>query len=264
MLNDITLGRYIPVDSVVHRLDPRTKLGAAAIVMVALFTRKGFEVFPGPGLFLIAAVVLSGLPVWTILRNLRPFLYLFLFTFCLQSLLTPGESIEILRVFNIAPTVEGVREGTFFLLRLMFLVITASLLSLTTAPIELADGLERLLRPFSRIGFPAHEMAMMTMIALRFIPTLIDEAERLKKAQLARGASFEGGLLTKAKRLLPLLVPLFLSAFRKADTLALAMEVRGYRGGEGRTSFTVLHFRRRDYLTLACCLLTVSGIPVFL
>jgi energy-coupling factor transport system permease protein len=230
--------------------------------MVALFARKDFEAFPGPGLLLIVAVALSKLPVWTILRNLRPFIYLFLFTFCLHSLLTPGKPIETLRVFNVAPTAEGAREGAFFLLRLAFLVITASLLSLTTAPIELADGLERLLRPFSRIGFPAHEMTMMTMIALRFIPTLIDETERLKKAQLARGASFEGGLLTKAKRLLPLLVPLFLSAFRKADTLALAMEVRGYSGGEGRTSFTVLQFKRRDYLVLACCLLTISGVPL--
>ena len=259
MLNDITLGRYIPADSVVHRLDPRTKLGATVLIMVALFIGHGFEVFIGPWLLLFMAVVLSGLPVWIIVRNLRPFVYLFLLTFCLHSLLTPGRPIEVLQVFHVAPTVEGVRQGTFFLTRLIFLVITASLLSLTTAPIELADGIERFLRPLVRIGFPAHEVAMMTMITLRFIPTLIDEAERLKKAQLARGASFEGGPLTKAKRLLPLLIPLFISAFRKADVLALAMEVRGYRGGTGRTSFTVLQLRGRDYIALACCLLAISG-----
>lgn len=259
MLRDIALGRFVPAESVVHRLDPRTKLFVAGGAMAALFADSGFSVFLAPGLLLSLAVALCGLPVRLLARNLRPFCYLLLLTLCLNSFLIPGRPIEELRLFGQAPSVEGMRQGAFLMLRLAFMVTIASVVSLTTAPIELADGVERCLRPLERLRFPAHQAAMMTMIALRFIPTLIDEAERLKKAQIARGATFDGGPVTRAKRLLPLLVPLFVSAFRHADQLAVAMEVRGYQSNARRSNYSVLQLGRGDYLAMAGALVILAG-----
>ena len=255
LLSDITLGRYVPADSIVHRLDPRAKLISACALMVALVAVRGFLPLFGLAGFLGPIVLLSRLPIRFVLRSLRPFIWLFAFTLLLHAFLTSGRPLPPFPIGGVTLTGEGLKLGAFFALRLLLLILGASLVTLTTSPIDLTDGLESLLRPFRKVGLPAHELAMMMTIAPRFVPTFIDEAERLRKAQLARGASFSGGLIRKVKSLVPLLVPLFLSAFRRADQLALAMESRCYRGGEGRTTFNLLKFRARDYLALICVLL---------
>ena len=180
------------------------------------------------------------------MKNLRPFSWLIGLTILLHLLLTPGRLLPGFPIAGVAATEEGLQQGLFFGCRLGLLIVTATLLTLTTSPIELTDALERVLRPLKRVGLPAHELAMMMVIALRFIPTLMEEADRLRKAQLARGATFSGGVVRKLKSLVPLLVPLFVSAFRKADQLAMAMESRCYRGDQGRTTFRPLVFRARD------------------
>ena len=239
-LSEITLSQYFPGYSVVHRLDPRTKFLAILFLMVAVLFSKSF-VFYFVLIGLVGGVIrLSRLPFGYVVRNVRPFVRLILLTFVFHAC-----SLHPLRV-----TVEGMAEGALFGLRLAILILVASLLTLTTSPIDLTDGLERLMGPLRRFRVPVHELAMMMVIALRFIPLLIEEADRLRKAQISRGASFEGGWIRKAKSLIPLLVPLFLSAFRKADQLALAMEARSYRGGEGRTSFTQLKLEAKDRVAL--------------
>ena len=239
-LNDITLGQYFPGDSVVHRLDPRTKFTAILLLMSAALFSRSF-VFYFVLLGLVGGVIrLSRLPFGYVVRNVRPFVWLILLTFIFHAC-----ALHPLRL-----TAEGMAQGALFGLRLAILILVASLLTLTTSPIDLTDGLERLMAPLRRVRVPVHELAMMMVIALRFIPLLIEEADRLRKAQISRGASFEGGWIRKAKSLIPLLVPLFLSAFRKADQLALAMEARSYRGGEGRTSFTQLKLEAKDRVAL--------------
>lgn len=246
LLSDITLGKYVEVDSPLHRLDPRTKFLATAALMMALLTTEGFIPLLLCVPFLVLVVWCSRVPPGLVLKNLRPFLWLFFFTIVLHALLTPGATLWRLPYLDRPITVEGVQLGLFFSLRLGAVVLIASLLTLTTTPMELTDGLEKLLSPLRRFGFPAHELAMMVSIALRFIPVLVEEAERLHKAQLARGADFGGNPLRRARNLLPLLVPLFISAFSRADRLALAMESRCYRGGEGRTRYRELHFAPGD------------------
>lgn len=239
-LSDITLGQYFPGDSVVHRLDPRTKFVAILLTMSAvLFSRSFVFYFVWIGL-VGGGIRLSRLPFSYVVSNVRPFVWLILLTFVFHAF-----SLHPLRL-----TAEGVVDGALFALRLAMLILVASLLTLTTSPIDLTDGLERLLGPLRRVRVPVHELAMMMVIALRFIPLLIEEADRLRKAQISRGASFEGGWIRKAKSLIPLLVPLFLSAFRKADQLALAMEARSYRGGKGRTSFNRLKLEAQDRVAL--------------
>ena len=245
-LQDITLGKYFPADSFVHRLDPRTKFLSTLTLMIAVLATPGFAPLFLFGAFLGLAIVLSGLPAALILRNLRPFLYLFGFTFGLHALLTPGHALWVVPYLELTVTRAGLERGAFFSVRLATVIIAASLMTLTTSPMELTGGLERLLNPLRRFGFPAHELAMMVTISLRFIPVLVDEAERLRKAQLARGADFSGGPIRRARSLVPLLVPLFVSAFDRADRLALAMESRCYRGGVERTSFHVFAFSRGD------------------
>ncbi|MEW6750198.1 MAG: energy-coupling factor transporter transmembrane component T [Candidatus Latescibacterota bacterium] len=260
ILQDITLGRYIPGDSGIHRLDPRTKFLAALVLMAAVLASPGFAPLLLYCAFLALAIRLSGLPARVVLANLRPFIWLFFFTFGLHALLTQGHPVWRIPGAGFVVTREGLALGAFFSLRLAVVVVTASLMTLTTQPMELTQGLERLLAPLRRFGFPAHELAMMVSISLRFIPVLIDEAERLRKAQLARGASFGGGPIRRARSLIPLLVPLFVSAFERADRLALAMESRCYRGGEGRTSYHELRFRRGDWLAGAIVLLVTLGL----
>jgi energy-coupling factor transport system permease protein len=245
-LKNIALGKYVAVDSPVHRLDPRTKLVATLALMI---TAVQCERLPALILFSVSVLVsarLSLLPMALLLRNLRPFLWLFAFTLIMHGLMSPGVVILPIPLTDLGFSYEGLRFGAFFSLRLAVVVSLASLLTLTTSPIEITDGLERLLNPLRRFGFPAHELAMMVTIALRFIPVLIEEAERLHKAQLARGADFSGGPIRRARQLLPLLVPLFLSAFSRADRLAIAMESRCYRGGVGRTNYRLLELGRRD------------------
>jgi energy-coupling factor transport system permease protein len=208
------------------------------------------------------ASALSGLPLPFVLKNLRPFIWLFFFTFSMHALLTSGRVLWTVPYLDLEITAQGLALGAFFSLRLAVVIVAASLMTLTTAPMELTGGLERLLGPLRRFRFPVHELAMMVTISLRFIPVLIDEAERLHKAQLARGADFSGGPIRRARSLIPLLVPLFVSAFDRADRLALAMESRCYRGGDRRTSFHELAFARRDLLAGLAVLVAVLAIAV--
>ena len=263
-LQDITLGRCVRAESPIHRLDPRTKFLSALALMIAALSSPHIPPLLLFCTFLGVAIPLSGLPPALALKNLRPFIWLFFFTFALHALLTPGQLLWPIPYTDLAITREGLIRGAFFTLRLAAVVVTAALMTLTTAPLELTEGLERLLNPLRRFGFPAHELAMMVTISLRFIPVLIDEAERLRKAQLARGADFSGGPIRRARSLIPLLVPLFISAFDRADRLALAMESRCYRGGIDRTSYHELRFARRDLiagLTVVAVVAAIRTLP---
>ena len=254
ILGDIALGKYVPGSSILHRLDPRTKLLAVMLWMTAALASHGVAPVAAFCAFILAAVYLSGVPGALFLKNLRSFLWLLVMTAILHALMTPGRLLWHVPWLDLNITNEGLQSATIFTLRLGAVVTTASLLTLTTSPLELTDGIERLLRPFRRIGVPAHELAMMVSIALRFIPVLAEEAERLQKAQMARGAEFGGHPVARARKLVPLLVPLFLSAFARADRLAIAMEARGYRGGEGRTQYRQLAYRASDAVATLVCL----------
>ena len=243
-----TLGQFFPGKSPIHRLDPRTKLIATVALIVAVFMAKGFS-----GLLLIAAFVfactlLSGIKFKFLFKGLKPILFIIIFTFVL-NLFFQSSGRTLVEFAFIRITTGGLRNALFMALRLIMLVVSSQLLTLTTSPIALTDGLETLFSPLRVIHFPAHEIAMMMSIALRFIPTLMDEADKIKKAQMARGADFESGnLIKRAKSMVPLLVPLFVGAFRRADDLALAMDARCYRGGAGRTRMNQLRFGRIDLL----------------
>ena len=248
MGTDITLGRYIPGNSPVHRLDPRTKILLMIVYIVLIFVVRHMPVFVIPAVFLIAAVTLSGVPFSYVWTSLKPLRFLIVLMFFFNLFLTQGETVLFSWKF-LTLTQEGILQALFIALRLVLLVAGTSLLTLTTSPILLTDGLEKLLSPLSRIGFPAHELAMMMTIALRFIPTLMEEVDRIRKAQMARGADFESGnMIRRAKSMIPILVPLFVSAFRRADELSMAMEARCYHGGEGRTRMRELKFTRGDLL----------------
>ncbi|MFZ5754001.1 MAG: energy-coupling factor transporter transmembrane component T family protein [Bacillota bacterium] len=244
MLKDITIGQYIPGNSAIHQLDPRTKIITLVLYMVGLFLVNnvtGYAVVTG---FTALVILLSGISLKIILKGLKPLLFIIVLTLGLHLFMTSGEIIWQWGFLKI--TSQGLRQGIFMALRLIFLVTITSLLTLTTTPIALTDGIEKVLKA---LFIPAaHELAMMMTIALRFIPTLIEETEKIMKAQMARGADFDtGGLLARAKSLIPLLVPLFLSSFRRADELAMAMEARCYRGGENRTRLKQLLMGTRDY-----------------
>ncbi|HWI50953.1 MAG TPA: energy-coupling factor transporter transmembrane protein EcfT [Symbiobacteriaceae bacterium] len=248
-MNAVTVGQYFPGDSLLHRLDPRTKILAVLALSVAIFLPKAW-----PGYVLMAALVFTGVllaqvPIRFILRGLRPILIFLAITVVFNAFLTPGEALVTLGKWHI--TREGLILSVVAATRLILLVIVASLLTLTTSPIRLTDGFERLLRPFSPLGVPAHELALMMTIALRFIPTLADEADRIMRAQAARGADFQSGnAVARIKGLIPVMVPLFVAAFRRADELATAMEARGYRGGHGRTKMRELVFTGKDFVAL--------------
>lgn len=262
MTNAIVLGQFVPGDSPVHRLDPRTKILAMIAYIVLVFLVRAMPVFAVPLLFVLGALLASGVPARYALSSLRPMRWLIAFMFLINLFFTQGDRV-LLSWWIIRVTAEGVRQAVFISLRLILLVAGTSLLTLTTSPIALTDGLERLLKPLKRIRFPAHELAMMMTIALRFIPTLLEETERIRKAQMARGADFEtGGLLARARAMVPLLVPLFVSAFRRADELAMAMESRCYHGGEGRTRMHELHYARRDLLAALLIALLLAAVPV--
>ena len=244
MLKDLTIGQYVPGDSVIHRLDPRTKIISLFFYMTALFVANSPAGYLGVTLFTIFIILLSQIRFIMLLKGLKPLWIIMVLTLTLHLFLTEGTIIWQWGVLKI--TAEGLRQGAFMLLRLIYLVTITSLLTLTTSPIALTDGIEKVLKV---LYVPvAHELAMMMTIALRFIPTLIEETEKIMKAQMARGADFDsGGLLARAKSLIPLLVPLFLSSFRRADELAMAMESRCYRGGENRTRMKQLVMKQRDY-----------------
>ncbi len=263
-MSDMTLGQYFPAESVIHRLDARIKIVLAIAFMVLAFlvnTIQGYGMILG---MLLGTILLSRVPFRFVLKGLKPILFILIFTFVLNIFLTPGQTVWVhWWIFTI--TKESLLFAVQMSVRLALLVAGTSMLTLTTAPLQLTDGLESLLRPLKAIRFPVHEMAMMMSIALRFIPTLAEEADRIRKAQAARGADFDtGGLFKRAAGLVPLLVPLFVGAFRRAEELATAMEARCYHGGEGRTKLTVLHMGGRDYIGLlimvaAYLLATVGG-----
>jgi energy-coupling factor transport system permease protein len=248
MIKDITIGQFIPGDSLLHRTDPRTKILMTLIFMVLIFLITTSWGFIAVTLFTLLAVVVSDVPIKYTLRGLKPILVIVLFTAVINIFSTGGRPIwdyGILRYI----TYEGVTIAVKLALRLALIIIGGSLLTFTTTPILLTDGIEKLLNPFRRIGVPAHELAMMMTIALRFIPTLLEETDKIMKAQAARGADFDSGnLVSRAKSFIPVLVPLFVSAFRRADELATAMEARCYRGSVGRTRMRQLAFGRADII----------------
>lgn len=248
----VTIGQYIPRESAVHHLDPRTKIAAVTLLMVAIFVVRDFTGYALLTAFLLAVIGASQIPLGYVLRGLRPILFLLLLTVILNMFFSGvRDGTVVFRLGPLVATREGIMRALFIGYRLIALVAVTSLLTFTTSPVELTDGIERILRPFRRVGVPAHELAMMMTIALRFIPTLLEETEKIMKAQMARGAVFDrGGALRRARALVPVLVPLFVSAFRRADELALAMEARCYRGGEQRTRMKELRFARRDRVAL--------------
>lgn len=245
MLRDITLGQYYPGNSWVHSLDARIKITATIVYIVALFIVDNFYGFIISAAALGAVIAASKVPLKFILRGLKPVFIIIIFTFVLNLFMVKGDVVWSLGFLHI--TRQGIRTAVFLGIRLVLLIIGSSMLTLTTKPISLTDGIEKLLAPMKKIGVPAHELAMMMTIALRFIPTLLEETDKIMKAQQARGADFESGnLIRRAKSLIPILVPLFISAFRIASELAMAMEARCYRGDEGRTRMNEMKFAGKD------------------
>ena len=261
MLKDITLGQYFPGDTVVHRLDPRTKLLMVIVYIVALFLAKWVVSYAVMLAFLVTAVALSRIRPRALFKGLKPLLFIIIFTAIINVFYTKGDVLVQFWIFKI--TREGLVNAGFLVLRIVMLVTGTFLLTYTTSPIALTDGLESLLSPLKAIHFPVHELALMMSIALRFIPTLIEETDKIISAQKARGVDFEtGNLFHRAKALVPILVPLFISAFRRADELATAMECRCYRGGSGRTKLKQLRFQLRDILTFALGAAVLAGVIV--
>lgn len=250
MLSGITLGQYFPGASFIHQLDPRTKIIGTVLFISSIFLAETYLAYGVLVLFSIVVVGVSRIPARLVLKSIKPLWLILLITFLIHLLTTPGAIVLAAGPFAVTDT--GLRQGILMSLRLVLLIVISSLLTFTTSPIVLTDGIERLLNPFKRIGVPAHELAMMMTIALRFIPTLIEETDRIMKAQIARGAEFSSGSLFKrAQNMIPLLVPLFISAFRRADELATAMEARCYRGGDKRTRMKELRLAVRDGLAMA-------------
>ena len=251
MLKDITLGQYFPGNSVVHRLDPRTKLIMLVVYIVALFCAVNWISYAVMFVFLAATIYISKIPVKSIVRGMKPLVLILVFTGVLNLFFTVGEGEPLVDFWVITVYAEGVVRAVFMVIRILMLISGTFLLTYTTSPISLTDGLESLLNPLKIIRLPVHELSMMMCIALRFIPTLIEETDKIMSAQKARGADFENGsLLQRVKALVPILVPLFISAFRRADELATAMECRCYQGGEGRTKMKLLRFSYYDFVAL--------------
>ena len=246
MFKDITLGQYYPGNSAVHRLDPRTKLSLMMAYIVVVFLVQNLWLFIPVAAYVVMVTLFAQVPISYLWRSLKPLKFILLFMFVINLLVNVSGAM-LWEFWVIKITTGGIHQAVYISVRLILLVSGTSLMTLTTTPIALTDGLEKLLSPLKKIRFPAHELAMMMTIALRFIPTLLEEADKIMKAQMARGADLEtGGLMQRAKSMVPILVPLFVSAFRRADELAMAMESRCYHGGEGRTRMNVLCFHKRD------------------
>ena len=261
-LDKIPLGQYIPADSFVHSLDPRVKIIVTIIAMIAIFMLHTAPAFALCGLFIFMLSRLARLPFRLVAASSRPVLILVIFTALFHLFLTPGK--VIFSFFGIEATAEGALLGLAMALRLIYLFMFASLLTFTTTPAKISDGLEGLLSPLKRLGLPAHDIAMMITIALRFIPTLFEETSRIIKAQKSRGADFEsGGLMRRARAYVPVLIPLFVIIFKRAENLAVAMEARGYAGGEGRTRMHPLRWRRADGAALAGFIFLSALLVVF-
>ena len=258
-IRDITLGQYYPAESPIHSLDPRVKIISALLYLVSLFLVKSIVFFVLPIIFIAAVIIISKVPFKFMTKGLKSIVFLIILTAVVNAFCTPGE--VIFSIWKLSLTIEGIQRAFFMAVRLVLLIFGSSLLTLTTKPIALTDGLERLMKPLSKIGVPSHEIAMMMTIALRFIPTLLDETDKIMKAQQARGADFEnGGIKEKAKALIPLLVPLFVSAFRIAGDLAMAMEARCYHGGEGRTRMNEMKLKSSDAVAAVIVLVYFAAI----
>ena len=264
MLKDITLGQYFPGKSVIHRMDPRTKLVILVLYIVALFVASGPASYGLIFLFLVTAIIISRIPLKAFVRGMKPMIFILVFTGLLNLLFTK-EGTELYSVWIISITSDGIIRAAYMVARIIMLISGTFLLTYTTSPIALTDGLESLLNPLKVIKVPVHELAMMMCIALRFIPTLIEETDKIMSAQKARGADFEtGNLMERIKAMIPILVPLFISAFRRADELATAMECRCYHGGDGRTKMKLLRYKRRDLVAYAISLMLIGGVIALL
>lgn len=250
MLKDITLGQFFPGDSLLHRLDPRTKIVLLFFFLAAIFVFDSPLAYAALTAFTAALIAVSRVPLLLMLKTLKPLSWIIAFTFVIHLVSTPGDAFFHVWIFDL--TWQGAAKGFFIALRLALLILLSALLTYTTSPLALTDALETLMQPAKRVGVPAHEIAMMMTIALRFVPTLIEEADKIMKAQQARGADLtEGSVIERVKGFVPVLVPLFISAFRRADDLALAMEARCYRGGVGRTQMKALRISSIDYVAYA-------------
>lgn len=253
MLRDITLGQYYQTESVIHRLDPRVKLAGTLLFIVSLFFFNNFLGYLIAAAFLALVIQLSHVPFKFMIKGMKSILFLLLITVVFNLFLTPGEAL--VSVWKLTITKEGLKTAVTMAIRLAMLIIGSSIMTLTTTPNNLTDGMEKGMRPLKIFHVPVHEVAMMMSIALRFIPILLEETDKIMKAQIARGADFESGnIIRRAKALVPLLVPLFISAFRRANDLAMAMEARCYRGGDGRTKMKPLIYQKRDKLAYLCIL----------
>lgn len=266
MLRDITIGQYYQTESVIHELDPRVKLMGTLVFLISLFLGKSIWLYLGVTVFLGVMIKLSKVPLKFIIKGLKAVLILIIFSAAFNLFLTEGE--PLVRIWKLTITKEGLYIATFMVVRLMYLIMGSSLMTLTTTPNNLTDGLEKGLGFLKYIKVPVHEISMMMSIALRFIPILIEETDKIMKAQMARGADFENGnLIKRAKAMIPVLVPLFISAFRRANELAMAMEARCYHGSEGRTKMKPLRYQKRDkiaYLILFGYLAVMIAINVLL
>ncbi|MCR5254650.1 MAG: energy-coupling factor transporter transmembrane protein EcfT [Acetatifactor sp.] len=254
MIRDITIGQYYQTDSIIHRMDPRVKLAGTLLFIISLFCFDNYAGYAVAAIFLAIVIKLSRVPFKFMIKGMKAIVMILLITVIFNLFLTPGE--VIFSFWKISVTKEGLATAATMAVRLIFLIIGSSVMTLTTTPNNLTDGLEKALNPMKKIKVPVHEIAMMMSIALRFIPILLEETDKIMKAQLARGADFESGnIFKRAKALVPILVPLFISAFRRANDLAMAMEARCYRGGDGRTKMKPLIYRKADYIGYVCLLL---------
>ena len=262
MLKDITLGQFFPGTSVIHRLDPRTKLIGVILYIVALFVAKSWISYAVVLAFLLVSIAVSTIPPKAIVRGMKPVVVILIFTGILNLFYADGGR-TLLRIGFLTVTTEGAKRAFFMMSRILMLISGTFLMTYTTSPISLTDGLESLLGPLKKLRLPVHELSMMMCIALRFIPTLIEETDKIMNAQKARGADFESGsIIDRAKALIPVLVPLFIGAFRRADELATAMECRCYRGGEGRTKMKLLRYQRNDFCAFGCLTALVALVAV--
>ena len=260
MIKDITLGQYFPIDSCIHKIDPRFKIIFTLVYIILVFFADSVAGYFLVGAFCAMVILLSKIKFTVVLKSVKPMFFIIVFTALINIFFTSGNDV-IWKYKFIKVTYTGLINSVNMALRLVFLVIGSSLLTYTTSPIMLTDGIEKLLKPFSKVGLPSHEIAMMMTIALRFIPTLLEETQKIMTAQKSRGADFESGnIIKRAKALVPVLIPLFINAFKRADELATAMECRCYRGGEGRTRLRVLKFSRLDFISLSVMIVFTASV----
>lgn len=260
MIRDITIGQYYPAKSILHRLDPRVKLVSTLLYLISLFLFRSISGYLVATIFLVCMIRLSKVPLSYIVKGLKPIIMLLMITVLFNLFLTRDGDV-LLHAWIFTVTEGGLRTAVFMAVRLIYLIIGSSLMTFTTTPNELTDSLEDLLRPLNRVKVPVHEVAMMMSIALRFIPILLEETDKIMKAQIARGADLESGnMIQRARAMIPILVPLFVSAFRRANDLAMAMEARCYHGGEGRTKMKPLRYQTRDYLTYVIVVVYVAAV----